>query len=113
MNLNRRGWFHALCAGALVPTLPPRKKIGCLTLAGHQHHLASTGENLEVFVNGVKLHRCYEADDIKGYALAFCSDAQEHRDWTKQDRAHMVKGEDHACRWRITGHVEFRPKVDA
>ena len=115
--MNRRALLKSLIPAAFLPWVPsvtgPRRKLGCLTIEGHRHHLKSTGENLEVYLDGIKLHGVYEADDIEGYVLAFCTDEQEHRNWSVDGRAHLMKGKNAACQWHLKGNVEFRVKRDA
>ena len=110
--MNRRNVFKSLlgmlgiCSVASMTSAP--KKYGRLTVQGHRHHLASTGENLLVYVDGQEVLSCYEADDVEGYALAFCRDPQDHRHHVKAGHLHIGADGD-ACRVRLVGQVEFRP----
>ena len=115
--MQRRAFFgglFAIAAGSGVKTTTSGKtttsrKYGCLTIAGHRHHLHTTGENLCVFLNGAEINKVYEADDIEGYVLAYCTDEDDHRNWGKPGRIH-IGGDGGACRMRLTGNVEFRPR---
>ena len=54
--------------------LPPR--FGHVTVAWSQAYKARTGNQLSVFVAGEDVtERCYEADDVEGYARLFVHDA--------------------------------------
>ena len=111
--MNRRELFQALIGVSAVgavcqPTQAVERKYGLLTVQGWRAHQATTGEELAVFLDGLELQHVYEANDVEGYALVFCRDAEQHRDWTKAGHLH-VRG-DGACRLRLTGHVSIRPK---
>lgn len=95
----------AAIGAPLIAAVP--RKFGLLTIRSHRAHKQQTGENLRVFVDGREVRRCIEADDIEGYAIAFCTDQQEHRDWSKQGHVHLATP-GNACKMRITGNVTIR-----
>lgn len=111
--MDRRNLFKTLAgivaggSAAVVLKAVPRK-YGCLTIDGHRNHLRATGENLRVYVNGINATHCYEADDVEGYALVFCSDPKDHKDWSARGHKH-IRGDGKACRMRLTGDVVIRP----
>lgn len=111
--MNRRHLFKALVGfGALgaasTAATASTKKYGCLTIAGHRHHLNTTGEMLRVYLDGVEVLKCYEADDIEGYALTMCVDEKDHRDWGTPGRIH-IRGDGNVCRMRLTGNIVIKP----
>lgn len=108
--MNRRDLLKTLCGAATVAavSVPVVKKYGRLTIEGHRHHLHSTGETLRVYVDGVEALKCYEADDVEGYALVFCTDPETHRAGVKAGHLHI--GENNSvCKLRLTGHVVIAP----
>ena len=84
------------------------RKYGRVTVDGHRAHLQATGEDLHVYVNGVEAMAVCEADDVEGYAIVFCTDAKDHRDWTQAGAIHLGDGGG-ACRMRLTGQVVIAP----
>lgn len=110
--MKRRDLFKTLgclvTIGAVGVSAKPVRKYGRLTVGGHHHHLQSTGENLRVYVDGVEVTKCYEADDVDGYALAFCQDPKEHRAHVKAGHLH-IGGDGHVCKVRLTGRVVIAP----
>ena len=109
--MNRRdlfkmfSWFTTV--GLSVMTTP--EKYGCLTVDGHRAHKDLTGENLLVYLDGVEVPSVYEADDVEGYALVFCRDEQDHRDWTKRGYLHIGGDGGDVCRMRLTGNIVIAP----
>lgn len=113
MRMNRRESLMALCgfsavaaSGVTLSAAP--KKYGCITVASHTAHQRLTGENLRVYVDGVEVNSCYEADDVKGYAKVFCRDEQDHEDWTAKGHLH-AKTDHCVCEFYLTGDVVIAP----
>lgn len=86
-----------------------RHRYGLVTVESHYQHLKATGEFLRVYVHGVDItSRCFEADDIKGYAMTYCGDQLRHEDYAKDGPAHLgLSG--NACEMRIIQEIEIRP----
>jgi hypothetical protein len=111
--MNRRELFKAMAGVATATSaglgVASIQRHGLLTIESHMAHKRITGEKLHVYVDGVDVTRnAYEANDVEGYALVFCSDERDHRDWTKQGHRH-IGGDGGACRMRLTGHVVIAP----
>lgn len=111
--MNRRELFKTLSAavvtlGAIAVSAEP-KKYGRVTVDGHRAHLRTTGETLHVYVDGHEARGCYEADDVEGYALVFCTDPDHHRDWTKGGSRHHTRDRSGVCKMRVTGRVVIAP----
>lgn len=110
--MNRRDLLKTLCGAATVAAVgvpaAAVTKYGRLTVEGYRHHLQSTGENLRVYVDGVEALKCYEADDVEGYALVFCTDPETHRAGVKAGRLH-IGDNGSVCKMRLTGRVVIAP----
>lgn len=111
--MKRRELFKAMTAmitlGAAGHGGAEQPKYGCMTVDGHRAHREITGENLHVYLDGMEVQGCYEADDIDGYALVWCQDSDQHRDWTKRGSRHIAADRGGACRMRLTGNITMRP----
>jgi len=115
MQAKRRDFFKALAgigAGAsalAMSAAPVRHKHGLLTVASEKAHRHLTGEWLCVSVDGVNVTKdCYGASDVEGYALVFCRDRENHRDWVAKGSRHMG-GDGGVCQFRLTGDVVIAP----
>lgn len=94
-------------AGAIAVVPSRAQTYGKLTITGHRAHKRITGQDLHVWVDGDVTARCYEADDISGYALVYCEDEDEHRDWRRSGRKHLNAHA--ACRLQVRGTVVIAP----
>lgn len=116
MNTTRRqalkmlGGFGAVLAGGVTVAAQGGRRYGRLTVDGWHAHQRATGEHLLVFVDGEDVtDDCYEADDVEGYALIFCRDADLHKQWERKGALHVRDG--HVCRVEVRGRVEIRPRT--
>lgn len=115
MRMSRRESLRALAGFSAVSALSVSavaapQKYGVITVNSHRAHQQLTGENLKVYLDGVEVKDVYEADDVNGYALVFCRDEKDHKDWAAKGHLH-VKTDNFACQMRLTGNITIAPEV--
>lgn len=113
--MNRRTLLKSLVSGAAISAVPMSasasvRKYGFIDVDGHRGHMVATGENLKVYLDGVEVTSCYEADDVNGYVKLFCRDEQEHARLDAKGALH-IDGSGRACRLFVRGNVVMVPEA--